>query len=227
MKTVCSVTPLYDSDIFVKPHFRMMTGLDKRIALIGSRPWPNYEDEHGVGGNIKTKEILEKDFPDVEIKYTDSVVGGGAWGMADFYNQSIKLATEYDYVTRFDVDMMFTKKDWKKMIDFVRNNDYDYYRMNFITSSINYYYDFDHGIRDGLEDDVMIIKTDNLFKPFLNPVAGDGYLMGWENWTCHHFRGWNKPKSLGNINKPNKYFKELDKRDEWVKCPKEIRDLWK
>ena len=227
MKTICSVTALHGSDIFIKPHFKTLTGLDKRIALIGTKPWPFYETTHGIGEGKKTETILKKDFPDVEIKYTDSVIGYHSWDMANFYNQFIKLASGYDYVTRIDVDMMFTQKDWKKMIDFVKNNDYDYYRMNFITNSIDYYYDFEHGIKDALEDDVMIVKTNNLFKPVLDPAVGDGYLMEWEDWVCHHFRGWNKPESLGDIDKPNKDFKKLDERNEWIKCPQEIRDLWK
>jgi len=224
MKTICTITPLHSADIFIKAHFNMLSGVEKRVALIGTRPWPNYAQEHGITEGAKPEKILKKHFPDVEIKYTDSVIDSGN-DMADFYNQFLDIAKEFDYVTRFDTDMLFTKSDWMKMIAFVKTHDYDFYRMNFAKNSINYYYDFEHGLKDGLEADVMIIKTNNRFSPILKPTGRNGCLLSWDGWMCHHFRGWNKPKSTGDINKPNKYLQDIKTKD-WIKCPQEIREMF-
>jgi len=231
MKTICLVTALYSDDVFIKPHYKMAVGVDKRIALIGKRPWPVHEIDHGVVAGAKPEEIIRKYYPDVEIRYTDLCADSsehGIWEtMANFYNHFIEIAKDYDYVTRFDVDMLFTEQDWNKMITFVKNNNYDYYRLNCENNSINYYYDFEHGARDATEREPMVLKTNQHFKCLVETEGGNGYTMEWPEWTCHHFRGWNKPKTYGDINSPPGYFQKMAKTTDFIKCPQEIRDLFK
>jgi hypothetical protein len=197
----------------------MLSHVDKKIALIGDKPWPDYIEEHGMYENPKPEEIIRKHFPDVEIVHTKLTINDDY-----FWRQFNTLSKGYDYVTRFDVDMLMKNNDWNHMINFVRSNEYNFYKLNFTTNSIDYYVDFDHGIMDANERDTMITKQDNYFHYMTETaIKHDGYTMEWPGWMVHHFRGWNKPKSTNYDSlKSNPYFKDR----EFISAPKEIREMF-
>jgi hypothetical protein len=219
--TIATVTALHSNDIFIRPHFRCLSGVNKRYALIGRQPWPLHAQEHGVSPTIGAEKILKKEFPDVEIIYTDKVVDS-LDTMVQFYNLFPEIASDFDYVTRFDSDMLFTQFDWQYMIKQIGSH--NAYQMNFKTNTINYYVDFDHGLMDAQERDIMIISTKHRFDQ-MSYFPDNSYMMEWPGWMCHHFRGWNKPTTTTDFF-DTEYYKQHSQAGVYT-APLEIRELFK
>lgn len=229
MRKLGSLTPIYNNEPFIIPHFKMLEsyGIDRNVVLLGSRPFPQYHVEHGYSLKPdKSEELLKKRFPKVEIFPSNY---SGEFG-ASLYNQAFPFMRDCDIVLIFDVDMLFTPPDWKKMIDFIRNTDHDCYRMNYCDNSINYYMDFDHGLKDAKEFDPRAINPKYDFEQVLEYPHGKQYVMEWESWVCHHFRGWCKPKSVTKNWPESDYarqaFRDYSNNGDWFHCPTEIRNMF-
>jgi len=120
--------------------------------------------------------------------------------------------------------MFFTEKDFTKLITFISLGQYDYYRLNFRTNSINYYVTnrFDRGLKEALEEKEIIA-----FNPKVGySYAGGGrqFIIEWPDFMLHHFRGWKKSTTDESI---EKYHKEHPEYGDWVTAPLEIINLLK
>lgn len=226
MRKIGSITPLWNQETFIKPHFDMLSSLDRNLVLLQPAPLPSYHNEHGYA--IKkdlSEDILRSQFPNVEIvtSYYPPELDFGA----GLYNEGLVQMRDCDIVLRLDPDMLFTEKDWKDFIDYIRNTDYDYYRMDFSKDSINYYmtWDYDHGMKDAKEFDALAVNPNILFTGILDYPSENGVIMDINpDWMCHHFRGWQKPKSVPSYwaeAVPEHWVKE---NGGWLSCPTEIKD---
>lgn len=222
--------PVWNQKPFVYPHFKQLieAGVDKIVVLKGKAPLPQYSDEHGYSFiEDNTFKIINKHFPQIEI-YDSTYYG--MFG-APLYNEGLKYVQDMDIVLTLDTDMLFTKKDITHMIDFIRNSNYDCYRLNYVKNSINYYKDFDHGLMDAREMDPRAINPQYKYEWVLNYPHGKQYVMEWEGFMCHHFRGWNKPKSITsdweNTDYAKEAFSKYSNNGDWFRCPKEIKDMFR
>lgn len=226
MRKIGSITPLWNQEAFIKPHFDMLKSLDRNLVLIQSEPLPSYKNEHGYSTKKDlSEEILRKYFPNVEIvpaMYPSSMDFG-----AGLYNEGLAQMQDMDIVLRLDPDMLFTKKDWEDFIDFIRNTDYDCYKMDFASQSINYYMhgDYDHGLKDAQEEDALAVNPKTFFTGILDYPLDNNTFIDIPDWMCHHFRGRNKPKSTPPtwINIVSKEY--VNEFGGWVKCDPEIQKV--
>ena len=233
MRRIGSITPLWNQELFIKPHFEMLKSLDKNLVLIQPQPLPSYKNEHGYSTKKDLSEdILRKYFPNVDIvpSYYPPEMDFGS----GLYNEGLVQMQDFDIVLRLDPDMLFTKKDWDSFIDFIRNTDYDCYRMDFAKDSINYYMtgDFEHGLKDAQEFDALAVNPNTLFTGVLDYAAKNPIIFKQDGWMCHHFRGWNKPKSTPNdwdTRIEPAYLEQYGNKGEWFKCDPEVRanmEVW-
>lgn len=220
---IASITVIYKCDIFIKPCFDRLMNLDRNIVIYSDVPNPSYAKEHGNDQlQDDTIALIRKTYPKVEFYKANCPNNLGL-----MWNQGLDiLGSEYDYAVLFDPDMHFTKEDYDKMIDFVRDNSYESYTINFQNNSINYYMDFTHGLRDSGEPDMDYIISTN--KRFNDNLQIFGHKYTFNEVTMHHFRGWNKPKSVHKDWESTKYaqqaFNAHSDNGKWFECPQEIRD---
>lgn len=228
MRSIATITPIWNQELFIKPHFDLLTQLDRNIVLMQPGPLPQYKNEHGYSMKKDMSEVLlEMYFPNVEIKpgfypTTQDFAAG-------LYNEGLDLLKDFDIVLRLDPDMLWTKKDWNAFIDLIRNTDYDCYKMDFANDSINYYMtgDFDHGLKDAQEFDPLAVDPGKQFTNVLDYPAAKPTVIKIPGWTCHHFRGWQKPKSTppdwAEKRVSKDYVEKYGNKGKWFECPEEIR----
>ena len=46
MKKIGSITPIWNQELFIKPHFSMLKDLDRNLVLMQPGPLPQYKNEH-------------------------------------------------------------------------------------------------------------------------------------------------------------------------------------
>lgn len=224
-RKIGSLTPLWNQELFIKPHFAMLEKLDRNLVLIEAGPLPNYHKEHGY--SVKkdlSEELIKRFFPKVEVKpgYYPTTLEFGA----GLYNEGLLQMQDCDIVLRLDPDMIWKQEDFDRFIDLIRNTDYDCYRMDFHRNSINYYItgDFDHGLKDAYELDALAVNPKHLFTGVLDYPDHNTKVIDLSDWMCHHFRGWNKPKST-----PPNWATDIVSQEYvldnggWVSCPPDIR----
>ena len=237
-RKIGSITPIWNQELWIGPHFEMLSKVDKNVVVIHERPLPNYEKEHGYSKNPDLSEkLLKKYFPKVEI-YKSQYPEGKEFG-ADVYNECLQYVQDCDIVFRLDPDMFFEDQVWLDLLSYIQNTTYDCYRMDFANDSTNYYMtgDFNHGLKDAQEFDMLAFNPKfPLESPHgtLEYPHGNDVVIKFPNFYCHHFRGWNKPKST-----PNSEWKHSDyartmlplygNSGDWYLCPESIRNkiiLW-
>lgn len=231
MKKIGSITPLWNQEMFIKPHFEMlMRGVDRLIVLMQSGPLPSYKNEHGYSSKPDhSRFILEEYFPQIEVYDSEYPIQMDF--RAELYNEGLSMMDDCNIVFRLDPDMLFTDSDFDKFISFIQENDAEAYQMDFRSDSINYYMtgDFDHGLMDAQEDDALAVSPIHRFSGILD-YPGNKRVIDIDGWLCHHFRGWNKPKSTpptwADKIVQREYVQEYwDKENkDWYKAPKEIKD---
>jgi len=231
-RRIGALTPVWNQELFIKPHYDMLTeaGLDRYVVLMQKGPLPNYQKEHGYGIYPDlSRQIIEEYFPQVEIyegNYPTTIEFSGG-----LYNEGLEMMEDCDIVLRLDPDMFWTKKDFTAFIDYIRKTDFDCYRMDFRKNSINYYMtgDFNHGLKDAQEVDPLGVNPHFKFTGVLDykvPIPKQK-VIDIPDWMCHHFRGWQKPKSTPSgwdkmVSK--EYIMEFGNRDKWFSCPDEIKE---
>jgi hypothetical protein len=199
-------------------------------VLLQNGVLPSYRDNHGYSDKPdKSEEILRKYFPEVEIQ--QSAYDHNHDFRCELYNEGLTLLKDYDIVLRLDPDMLWTEKDFDTMIDYMRTTDFDCYRMNFHKDSINYYttWDYSHGMKDAAEFDPLGVSPKKMFTGIVDYSEENNTIMNFgDGWTCHHFRGWNKPKST-----PKWWFiqqnavdavKQFGDKGKWIQCPDNIKE---
>lgn len=230
MRRIASITPLWNQQIFVGPHFELLQELDYNLVLLQNGVLPSYRDNHGYSMEPdKSEKILRTYFPKVEI--VQSKYDSSQDFKCELYNEGLRQTQDYDIVLRLDPDMIWTKKDFREMIDFMRNTDFDCYRMNFSKDSINYYitWDYEHGLKDAAEFDALGVSPKKMFSGIVDYPADNGTIMSFnDGWMCHHFRGWNKPKSTPKwwYIQPNaqEALRLYGDKGKWFSCPLKIRE---
>lgn len=233
MRRIGSITPIWNQELWIKPHFEMLSKLDKNVVVLCDKPLPNYHKEHGYSTEPDlSEEILRKKFPNVEI-YNMTVPDGvefGAW----LYNECLPYVQDCDIVFRLDPDMFFEDSVWEHMLEYIRNTNYDCYRMDFAPDSVNYYMtgDFDHGLKDAQEHDMLAFNPHyplvSLPDGTLGYPHGNDTFFKFPGFFCHHFRGWNKPKSTPNPEWKNSDFARtalalFGDGGDWYSCPESIK----
>lgn len=233
-KRIGSVTPIWNQELWIKPHFEMLSKLDKNVVLLHERPLPNYHKEHGYGVEPDLSEKLIREmFPRVEV-YKSYYPEGKEFG-ADIYNEGLQYLKDCDIVFRLDPDMFFEDQVWEDLLDCIQNTDFECYRMDFSQDSMNYYMtgDFDHGLKDAQEFDMLAFNPEyeltDLPDGTLAYPHGNDTIIGFPGFFCHHFRGWNKPKSTPNPEWKNSEFARTSLAlfgddSSWYSCPQAIRD---
>lgn len=227
--------------MWIKPHFEMLSSLDRNVVFLHERPLPNYEKEHGYSREPDLSEyILQRYFPKVEL-YPSHYPEGKEFG-ADIFNEGTQFMQDCDIVLRLDPDMFFEPEVWKDFIDYIRNTDFDAYRMDFAKDSVNYYMtgDYDHGLKDAQEMDPLAYNPKYRLETPVILVGGQKVPLQFQffhgndtvidskDFFCHHFRGWNKPKSTPNPewaeqDYAKKALEQFGNNGEWFSCPPEIR----
>lgn len=230
VRKIGSVTPIWNQELWIKPHFEMLSKLDKNVVLLHERPLPNYHKEHGYSIEPDLSEkILREQFPNVEI-YKSEYPEGKEFG-ADIYNEGLKYVQDCDIVFRLDPDMFFEETVWGNLLKHIQETEYDCYHMNFPKGSVNYYMtgDFEHGLMDAQEFDPLAFSPKFELEEVLRCSSTKGhYIFSPQDYFCHHFRGWNKPKSTPNPEwKKSEFAREAfqlyGNNGEWYQCPEEIR----
>ena len=235
MRSLATVTFIYNHEPFIIPHFNMISSVDKNFVFIGEKPLRGYDDEHGTSLVPDSSErLIVENFPHVEI-FKHSYDG---YFCSDLYNNVAHVFKDYDMVLRLDPDMLFMDKDWDRFTTFIRDTDYDCIQMSYGKCSINYYMDWDHGLKDAKEFDIVAFNPKTPLTGILDYAAEKPYCIEWDDFIMHHFRGWNKPKSITKDWPYTEYAKMafLNHSDngDWFHCPEEIKakfddktaDLW-
>lgn len=227
MRKIGSITPLWNQELFIKPHFNMLKDLDRNLVLVHDRPLPSYKNEHGYSTRKDLSEqILREQFPHVEL--VDALYPPELDFMAGLYNEGLRLMQDCDIVLRLDPDMLWNEKDWKAFVNLLRTTNNDCYRMDFANDSINYYMtgDFDHGLKDAQETDPLAVDPHRMFTGVLDYRGTNEAIIKLPGWMCHHFRGWNKPKSTPatwHQTVEEVYVKKFGNDGGWFKCDPEVR----
>lgn len=231
MRKVGALTPIWNQELFIKPHYDMLkkAGLDRYVVLMQPGPLPQYYKEHGYAKKSDlSKTILEDYFPEIEVY--DSNFPSTEEFSCGLYNEGLEMMQDCDIVLRLDPDMFWTEKDFKAFIDYIRSTEYNCYRMDFRKQSINYYMtgDFSHGLKDAQEIDPLAVNPKHFFTGILDyevPIA-EQRVMDIPGWMCHHFRGWQKPKSTPHgwdKTVSQEYVLEFGNKGGWFECPDEVR----
>lgn len=207
MAKIASFTPIWNAELFIKPHFEMLSKLDKNIVFYNPKPWQEYGDQHYDKSPDKSIDMIRQLFPNVEIIETDKS------GYPELIPSAMDILKDYDLIFRLDVDMLITSENWDRLIYYLKTTGIYNYWLDWSTKTINYYGDWEHGFKDALEKDVIVLSDKEKKEIDL------------QNFVIHHFRGWNKPKSIKKDWKDTMkdYF---NKYSEWYSVPQEIRDMF-
>jgi len=196
-RKIGAVYPLWNQQLFIKPHLDMvLPHVNRCVVLMQPGPLPSYHREHGYSiKKDKTEEIIRRYFPEVEI--VESTHPNTEEFGAELYNEGLELMQECDIVTRFDPDMFWTPKAMGDFFDYIRSTEFDCYKMDFHNDSVNYSItkDYEHGLKDAQEYDPLAVDPRTRFSGLLDYASKNPCIYKREEWLCHHFRGWNKPKS--------------------------------
>ena len=228
MRKIGSITPLWNQELFIGPHFDMLKDLDRNLVLMQEKPLPSYHNEHGYSVKKDMSEALLKQlFPNVEI--VKAMYPPELDFACGLYNEGLAQMQDMDIVLRLDPDMLWTQKDWKAFIELLRTTDADCYRMDFAHDSINYYMtgDYEHGLKDAQEFDPLAVDPKKFFTGVLDYPAVNNHIIKIDGWMCHHFRGWNKPKSTppdwATTKVSPEYIEQFGDKGGWFKCDPEVR----
>jgi len=214
------------------PYFKNLTSaIERNIVIIGDKIWNGYEECFKNPLEVEPSiELIKKEFPQVEFYETEHINGAELW------NQGLEILKDYDTVLIWAADVFLTKKDWKTLIDFIKNTNYECYKLNHPKCVISYYYDFEHGAKSNLEYDAIAIDPRKRFSGILD-FGGKTYTIEWDNFIMHHFRGWkgfqsDKDWIEGKIPSPSGVYsyqivEKYGNNGKWYICPREIKDLFK
>lgn len=206
MKKIAAIVLIYNGEKFIKPHVEMLLKqVDKVVVVIPNKPFRSYAKLYGFKPD-RTKEIassLSVEVVDYELQDKDD-----AYDFADAYNFGLSKVRDCDVATIFDTDMLLTDDDFKKFIDLLRENDADFYTLDWSKYSPDYHldWDLDHGLMDQVESLPMAISTKCEVQPFFKQK---GKSISIEGIMFHHFRNWKSDKMP---------------KGDFISAPQEIKD---
>lgn len=225
MKKIGSITPIWNQEIFLKPHFEMLSKLDRNVVILQNHALDGYA-QHGIGSEPdRSQKILKEMFPNVEVYRTKENIS--QFG-AKLYNEGLEMMQDCDLVFRLDPDMFFLEKDFDLLLEILQEVDSNCFRMDFRKDSINYYitWDYEHGLKDAREMDALVVNPKNFFTGLID-YPGDSVNINIPDWICHHLRGWNKPITVPdnwvNSEAGRRAFESTEDR-KWHTVPDEIRN---
>lgn len=189
MRKIGALLYNWNQEPFIKAHLDMLTKhVDKTVVVLEQVPLGQYAKEHYGYVKDKSEEIV-KNYPGVEW-YEDTFVG--EFG-SDFLNSGLKYVQDCDIILRLDSDMLMTEENLSRLIKFIRETDYDCYRLDWAPYIINYYVTgrFDLGVFDSLEEyQPMAINPKHTLSDAVTYPDTNSYKIEWEDFYIHHLRGW-------------------------------------
>lgn len=236
MKKIASIILNWNMERFLVPHIEMIKPhVDKIIFIQCNRPFEPYRIEHNYDTKPDNSEsIVRQKYPEIEVFNYEPEDSDPAMMFSNAWNFGMSKLEDYDLVTKFDVDQFFTQEDLKTLFKAINFSIYKNYGLDWKYQSVNYHYDFDHGVMDQVEKDPLIIDPKYKFGPLLSypfqiKIIDEPIMM-------HHFRSfkeWVTPDWL-EFKVPSRYgvyAKDLVEKytpnKEWIKTPDEIKDLFK
>ena len=218
-RTICTVTLVRNCEKFILPHLNMLQGVDKRKVLFLERPFKPYV--HAYPEQPDRAIDLVKTFSDIEIESTDIDSYS-----AEVYNKVLDMGKDYDIVLFLHADILTTQDEFKKLTHYIRNTDFDCYRMDFTKCVMNYYRDFEHGIRDCLDHDPIAVspkgKMHNILTYKIGETEGKTTEINFMNF--HHFTGF---KTVPYEWIETQVGEDMQRKyGAWISCPIEVRKLF-
>jgi len=221
---VAAVTLVRDSARFIVPHLRMYKGVDRNVALFIPQALKGGASGHSTERD-NSRELIERYCPGVEIRETRTDV----WG-APLWNEAIELVSDCEKVVLLHADVVLSYPMWLFLYGTLITSDADVYRLDMTKCMINYYHDFDHGVRDCLDIEPIAVKTDVRFRKFYDyPDGKTTFTIDDPRFVAHHFTGWKgifatKDWLEGRVpSESNVYIGDLEPKEGWISCPDEIR----
>lgn len=232
---IASIVLNWNMEQWLVPHIEMLSSqVDKIIYIQPTRPFEPYRREHGYSLKPDNSEdIIRRNYPEIEIYHYEPEDEDPAWMFSNAWNFGLEKLQAFDLITKFDVDQFFTKDDFKQLIDYVKSANYPCYALDWATQSINYYKDLDHGLKDQLETDPLIISPDYKFGALLEYPARKHIVD--LDITMHHlrqFKNWVTSEWLsGDIPSPHGVYstdllRQYGNNGTWYIAPAEIKTLF-
>ncbi len=219
---IVAVTLVRDSEKFIIPHLKMYTGVTRNIVLMIPQVLKG-----GASGHSQTRDnsvaLIKKHCPEVEIFETET----NEWGNV-LFNEAIALAGECDKVVAFHADVVMNQENWLKFKEILEVTDADVFKLNMQKCTINYYVDFDHGVRDCLDIEPVAVRGGFRYDGTIYSVDGKSVFTIENEITVHHFCGWKgifiDPRWKAGIipSESLVYIDQLKPEGGWLKCPDDI-----
>jgi hypothetical protein len=235
MRRIASIILNWNMERFLVPHIEMLKPHSDKIIFVQCiKPFEPYRVEHNYSVIPDNSErIVREKYPEIDIHIYDTEDQNPMSMFSSAWNFGMSKLEDYDLVTKFDVDQFFTQADLKTFFNVLRTTEDNNYGLDWSKQSTNYHMDFDHGVRNEVERDPMVVnprtKFGNLlFYPHRMRMIEEPIMM-------HHFRSWKEwvTQDWIDFKEPSRYgvyAKDLVERytpnNEWIKAPQEIKDLF-
>lgn len=222
--TIAAVTIVRDSEKYIVPHLQMYSGVDQNIALFVDQPIMGGSVGHK--GPDSSESLIREHCPEVEIHHTTE----NQWGSAIF---NIALGLSHcDKVVLFHADVVISPENWQKLYTLLTTTNYDVYQLDMQKCTINYYYDFEHGVRDCVDNEPIAFKSWVRLGGIYELPPDTKVFTIESDFENHHFTGWKgiftTPEWLNGTvaSESNVYINDLQPAGGWLPCPQDIRDLF-
>jgi len=232
MKKIASITCIFECEVFVKPHFKMISSLDENIVLVGRKPFKEYFEAGFVSDKPdKSEELIKKLYPKAHIIYHDMDFFCG-----DLLNLGVDKAKELgcDVAIKLDIDMLMTKESWDYFINRIKTEDFEVFSLDYANKTmVCKGGDFEHMV----ECNIFPIGIDplvlNLHKArFIQRHNEDRAIMTnayqatidnlWNPFMVYHFTQWLRKDREDSL----KYVESLSGFKGWQKVPEEIINMF-
>lgn len=221
---IAAITLVRDAAKYIVPHLKMYTGVTKNIALFIPQQLAGGSSGHS-GNRDNSLELIKQYCPEVEVHETNYAV----WD-AGLFNRALELAGDCDKVVMFHADVVFSPEMWERLKK-ILESPHDIYYLNMPKCTINYYHDFEHGVRDCLDTEPIAVAADVRFNGIYGIPNRPVFTID-KNFEVHHFTGWKgifatKEWLHGEVPSESRiYINQLKPETGWIPCPSEVRKLF-
>lgn len=233
-KKIAALLLNWNCERFVLAHLKMITPyVDKILVVQATRPWRNYRDEHNISViPDNSEQLIRQNFPEIQIEYYEPEDEDLTMFHSNSLNFGLSFLQDYDLVTKFDFDQYFTKEHLDKIFNYLHSTDFKCYALDWKYQAVGYYYDWNHGIKDQVEKDPLIVDPKYKFGPLLSYPFPTHIIE--EKVTMHHFRNFKEWCTLdwveSKIPSPyGVYAQDLINtynKGKWIEVPNEIKELF-
>ncbi len=209
-------TPVYNAERWIYPFLKLTPGLDRQVLVLGENPTAWVQKEYGLSSELdRTERIVRKHFPEVEIiKQRSNVRDANFWNQGHEY-----LASDCDFIFRFDSDEMMMPYHWNLLLDRVKSNDEKSISIDFGKNGVLFHHpnDLVHGV---MHPEDSFIETRGLRSELRYDGFGafdlsTSFLFSPPRYMIYHYQGW----------KGGEKSKEL--RNDWFPTPTLIDGLFR